>query len=409
MVCALVRNNTINPAAFLMRRSLSSDEPKGETFTFGLDESTDCLRYKGKKYEDLQFSDFNGILFRLVDDVERFYAYHSIAKGFSVRKIKSDKDRDGDIFRRSLCCSKEGWRTVKNPKKCTKVYGSAPSQFDTDHNHVLVPKEMVHFLRSNRMVGEHASAQVSSLKKVFVPTCRAYDLLAHQAGGYEYVGLGLKDLYNQQDSERRELLVDGDAQAAISFMNLKASRDVHFYCYFCVDQVPIFTAIGDVLIMDSTYKTNIYGKPLVVFVGVDNHRATVLFGCSLLVDETEETFKWVVSNFISSMDGKKPFSVITDQDDAMRNAIVEFIPEARYRLCAWHISKNVIGKIHDVNVQRDFSHLIYSGLSVSEWESYWNYVVSMAGLQDNLWVIGMLNKRERWAGYRHVEQARAMG
>ncbi|XP_024195889.1 protein FAR1-RELATED SEQUENCE 5-like [Rosa chinensis] len=149
--------------------------------------------------------------------------------------------------------------------------------------------------------------------------------------------------------------------------------------------------------MDSTYKTNIYGKPLVIFVGVNNHRATVLFDCSLLVDETEETFKWVVSTFISSMDGKKPFSVITDQDDAMRNAIVEFILEARYRLCAWHISKNVIGKIHDVNVQRDFSHLIYSGLSVSEWESHWNYVVSMAGLQDNLWVIGMFNKRERLA------------
>ncbi|XP_024164242.1 protein FAR1-RELATED SEQUENCE 5-like [Rosa chinensis] len=294
---------------------LSSDEPKGETFTFGPDESTDCLRYKGKKYEDLQFSDFNGILFRSVDDVERFYAYHSIAKGFSVRKSKSDKDRDGDILRRSLCCSKEGWHTVNNPNKHTKVYGSAPSQvtnnvqpaikrkvtrcgcparltvirckiqFDTDHNHVLVPKEMVHFLRSNRMVGEHAYAQVSSLKKVSVLTCRAYDLLVDQAGGYTYVGFKLKDLYNHQDSERRELLVDDDAQVGISFMNLKASHDPHFYCYFCVDQegrlanlfwrdskcLVDYNNFGDILIMDSTYKTNMYGKPLVVFVGVNNH------------------------------------------------------------------------------------------------------------------------------------------
>ncbi|XP_062011542.1 putative protein FAR1-RELATED SEQUENCE 10 [Rosa rugosa] len=179
-----------------------SDESRGETFTFGLDESTNCLRYKGKKYEDLQFSDMNGIFFRSVEDVERFYAYHSIAKGFSVRKSKSDKDRGGQIFRRSLCCSKEGWRKVQNPKKRTKVVGSVSSQgknkeqpgikrmvtrcgcparltvlrcnktgsfyvsqFDTDHNHALVQKEMVHFLRSNRMVGKHASAQVSSLKK----------------------------------------------------------------------------------------------------------------------------------------------------------------------------------------------------------------------------------------------------
>ncbi|XP_062016390.1 protein FAR1-RELATED SEQUENCE 5-like [Rosa rugosa] len=194
-------------------------------------------------------------------------------------------------------------------------------------------------------------------------------------------------------------------------MNLKASRDPHFYCYFCVDQEGLlanlfwrdskclvdYNNFGDILIMDSTCKTNIYGKPLVVFVGVNNHRATVPFGCALLVDETEETYKWVLSTFIDSMGGNKPISVITDQDDAMRNAVVELIPDARYRLCGWHISKNVIGKIHHVNVQRDFMHLIYSGLSVTEWESYWNYVVAMAGLHDNPWVIGMYNKRERWA------------
>ncbi|PRQ40065.1 putative MULE transposase domain, FHY3/FAR1 family [Rosa chinensis] len=84
-------------------------------------------------------------------------------------------------------------------------------------------------------------------------------------------------------------------------MNLKALRDPHFYCIFSVDEegrlanmfgrdgqsLIDYNAFGDVLIFDSTYKTKIYGRPLAVFVGCNNHRATVLFGCALLVDETE--------------------------------------------------------------------------------------------------------------------------
>lgn len=163
-------------------------------------------------------------------------------------------------------------------------------------------------------------------------------------------------------------------------MNLKASRDPQFYCFFCVDQLGRlanlfwrdsqslvdYNTCGDVVIMDTTYKTNIYGNPLAVFVGVNNHRATVLFGCALLVDETEDTYRWVVSNFLSSMKEKKPLSVITDGDEAMRNVISGLIPDARQRLCSWHISKNVCSNLHDEDVQKDFFHLIYAGLTVEE-------------------------------------------
>ena len=50
-----------------------------------------------------------------------------------------------------------------------------------------------------------------------------------------------------------------------------------------------FTNFGDVHIFDSNYKSNIYGKPLVVFVGSNDHKATILF-CALLVDETKDTY-----------------------------------------------------------------------------------------------------------------------
>lgn len=435
----------------------SSSESDGHTDADveGLeDEGTDCLHYRGKKYEELQLEDLNEVEFRTIDEVDQFYAYYSLAIGFSVRKHKTDTNCDKKIRRRQLVCSRQGERQFKSRKKqrlpseSNNDTGSVSSsknaknqdppsrrvtrcncparitvllcktrdvyyvsEFVTNHNHDLVRREHVRFLRSHRSVMDHDIAKVTAMRKVSISTCQAYDLLVTQAGGYDYVGFTLKDLYNHLDSGRREILVDGDAQAAISFMNLKAAQDPHFYCFFCVDQLGRlanlfwrdsqslidYNAYGDVVIMDTTYKTNIYGKPLAVFVGVNNHRATVLFGCALLVDETEDTYKWVVSSFLSSMNEKKPISVITDGDEAMRNAISCLIPDARQRLCSWHISKNVCSNIHDVDVQKDFFHLIYAGLTIDEWEAAWHYMVVMNGLENNKWVTSMYNKRDKWA------------
>lgn len=85
-------------------------------------------------------------------------------------------------------------------------------------------------------------------------------------------------------------------------------------CWRDAQSLRDYESFGDVLIVDSTYKTNLYGKPLVVFVGANNHRATVVFGFALTVDEKEETYTWVFENFLVSMNQKYPLSVLTDGD-----------------------------------------------------------------------------------------------
>lgn len=67
----------------------------------------------------------------------------------------------------------------------------------------------------------------------------------------------------------------------------------------------------------------------------------------------------------------------------MRNAVTTLIPEARHRLCAWHIGKNVCSHLHGVEIQRDFFHFIFAGLTVEEWEAGWVYFVAMNGLESN--------------------------
>ncbi|KAK9928610.1 hypothetical protein M0R45_025736 [Rubus argutus] len=285
------------------------------------------------------------------------------------------------------------------------------SEFTIFHNHELARPEHRYFMRSHHKVKDSDIAVVSAMRKVSVKTSCAYEYLVHAAGGHEFVGFTIKDLYNKLNKAHEEVLLDGDAQACVTWMNMKAMRDPQFYCFFSVDEFRRlanmfwrdgkafvnYNAFGEILIFDSTYKSNIYGKPLAVLVGCNNHRATILFGWALLVDETEETYMWLLTSFLTSMYEKKPSSVVTYGDEAMRNAIYRVLPLSRHSNCAWHIGKNVVSNLKRAETQREFCHLIFAGLTIEEWEGRWMYFVPMNELENNEWVSRMYNKRDRWA------------
>ena len=68
---------------------------------------------------------------------------------------------------------------------------------------------------------------------------------------------------------------------------------------------------GDCITFDTTYKSNKYHLPLAVFVGVNNHLQSTIFGVALMGDETVDTFKWVFSAFLQCMGGKQPITILT--------------------------------------------------------------------------------------------------
>lgn len=78
---------------------------------------------------------------------------------------------------------------------------------------------------------------------------------------------------------------------------------------------------GDVLVFDTTYRTNRYNLICAPFVGINNHWHNFMFTCAFIGDEKMESFVWLLETFLKAMENKAPASIFTDQDQAMANAI----------------------------------------------------------------------------------------
>jgi hypothetical protein len=83
-----------------------------------------------------------------------------------------------------------------------------------------------------------------------------------------------------------------------------------------------YACFGDVITFDTTYCTNFYKMPFGLFVGVNNHFQTVVFGGVLMRSETTESFEWVFKEFIQLMGGKPPKTVLTGMLYVHKNYLV---------------------------------------------------------------------------------------
>ena len=85
---------------------------------------------------------------------------------------------------------------------------------------------------------------------------------------------------------------------------------------------------------------------MVAFVGINHHKRTTIFGFAILIDETVESYVWLLQTFLSAMKQKKSISVITDGDKAMPKAIKIVMSKCVHRL--WHLERNA-----QVNVKKN--------------------------------------------------------
>ncbi|KAE8673662.1 hypothetical protein F3Y22_tig00111779pilonHSYRG00297 [Hibiscus syriacus] len=242
---------------------------------------------------------------------------------------------------------------------------------------------MTPFMRSNRAVSKVDIDEATTLKEVGVGTSQVMNYLTQQAGGYHNVGFTHKDLYDALQRGKAKEIVDGDVNALIAYFDYKKHDDPGIFVTYSVDESGAlhnliwsdstsrsdYICFGDVIAFDTTYKDNLYGRPIMPIVGANHHHNTIVFATAIIVDDTSQSFE----------------------------AIKFVIPNTKHKLCSWHISRNAQANIGDPKFTAAFSKCMVSWWATDEFDIQWHSVVSEFNVEKHPWVIEKGNTWHLWA------------
>ncbi|PNX79734.1 hypothetical protein L195_g035722, partial [Trifolium pratense] len=102
-----------------------------------------------------------------------------------------------------------------------------------------------------------------------------------------------------------------------------------------------------------------------------------------------------------AMNGKKPISIITDQDLAIGAAVAKVFPHTRHRLCLWHIRKKFPEKLahiyhKDPKFKYELKRCIRESPTIKDFEDDWQRIMDMYNLKENEWLQRLFEIRESW-------------
>uniref|UniRef100_A0A803N9V3 Protein FAR1-RELATED SEQUENCE n=1 Tax=Chenopodium quinoa TaxID=63459 RepID=A0A803N9V3_CHEQI len=154
-----------------------------------------------------------------------------------------------------------------------------------EHNHELVITVQRHHLRSERQISALMGELIKSMIESGIKPMDAYNYISNEAGGEECVGHTKRDHLNYVSRVKMSMVEGGDMLNVLDtlqeradqdpsfFYRLKFGQENNFVSYFWRDSQMLedFKAYGDVLIFDTTYRTNKYGLICAPFVGINNH------------------------------------------------------------------------------------------------------------------------------------------
>ncbi|XP_042487060.1 protein FAR1-RELATED SEQUENCE 5-like [Macadamia integrifolia] len=256
-----------------------------------------------------------GMLFNSEQDAYDYYNSYGRTMGFSVRKHflnKSKKDKMTITFR-GFVCSKPSCRlsdkrdiNIVNPRAETRTNCQARMNiylvddekykccdFVREHNHELHITATVHMMHSQRNMLDIHRQEIDLADDSGIRPRSTVELMGRQVGGIGNLSCLTQDVRNYLRTKRQRALT---------------------YCEMIID----YAQFGDVVSFDTTFRTNKECRLFGLFAGFNHHRGCTVFGAALLYGEIVESFEWLFDVFAEAHSGKKPITIFTDQDKAMR-------------------------------------------------------------------------------------------
>ncbi|XP_008792111.2 protein FAR1-RELATED SEQUENCE 5-like isoform X2 [Phoenix dactylifera] len=347
-----------------------------------------------------------GMEFESDEAAKAFYNDYARRLGFPFRVGRSRRSKGVEevLIMKRFVCSKEGIYRKKPSGEGTRKRERISmregckammevirdsdrwvvSKLETAHNHHLGTSSRVGYLR--------ARGFIDTCDKARIVASDAMTLLRQNAFGERGDAQGLVDYFKRMQAENPAFFyaiqVDSNSCVTNSFWADAKARSA--YNYF-----------GDAVTFDTTYKKNKYMMPFVTFSGVNHHLQPVIFGCALLIDETEYSFIWLFETWLAAMGGRPPVSLVTDQNRAMTAAIAKVFPNTRHRFCKWLIlsrSKQKLAHVYSAHptLRGELEKCVIESETVQAFEMAWASIIDKYDLRKNTWLQALFNIRHRW-------------
>ncbi|XP_074265447.1 protein FAR1-RELATED SEQUENCE 5-like [Silene latifolia] len=252
-----------------------------------------------------------------------------------------------------------------------------------EHNHEMDPKKSRFFV-GFRHINDYFKKMMMINDAAGISILNNYKSLVLEGGRHQNLGFKFSDSRNAINQERRRSLIDGYAEELKAYFEKIKEEDPN---YFYAIELDDFGAPMNVL------------HAFFPFIGVNQHGNSIVFACTLVTRDYEESFEWVFAKFLECM-GRAPTVILTDQKRAIDNAIKKIFPNTHHRLCLWHILKNAgknLGK-HPLwnDISSDLNLAVHDNLDVHDFEIAWKEMVQKYGIEKCLWVTESYLIRESW-------------
>uniref|UniRef100_A0A803LJ00 MULE transposase domain-containing protein n=1 Tax=Chenopodium quinoa TaxID=63459 RepID=A0A803LJ00_CHEQI len=163
-------------------------------------------------------------------------------------------------------------------------------------------------------------------------------VLKKEVGGSPNLCFTASDAYNALSSEKAAQIEGCDGNQLIKYFAKRHVDETDFYYDFEQDDSGALVSFfwrdgrmmrdyhyfGDLLVFDTTYRTNKYGMICAPFVGMNHHGNNVMFGMGFILNERTESFDWLFDTFLHSMGRKSPITIMTDQAQAIAAVAVAY-------------------------------------------------------------------------------------
>lgn len=358
---------------------------------------------------------------KVYSEEEAYSLYNKYAAhmGFCIRRSKCHYNARGLLRQRYYVCSKQGVKeedkgyggrklhslTARTGCKASIRFKVADGvweviYFTTDHNHELAKPGQRKFLRSTRKL-TRTNPVTQGLKP-------------RVTGRADNVGFPVPDRHNLVDTPCYSMMEPTDAQSLTNYFKHKQLEDTMFFYTLLVstnNHVGGFfwrdgrsridyDCFGDVVLFDTSFRTHRYNLICAPFVGVNHHGNNVMFGCAILLDDTEATFTWLFETFLESVGNRQPKTIFTNQCRAMADAIAKVFPKTSHRLCFWHVIKDARQRLLSLRENSEFNRLFSKCLNgchtEEEFQTTWDALVKTFDLADNEGLKKLYDLRAKW-------------